>query len=171
MRYKSCLQSGGLVCPGNDPHHWRKPNPPPSASTTPTSTGHVVGVCSEKNQGWAEGGLPQVGWMYIDNTFWRSSHSMCLQDAWLQPVEKHVLGPVMSTSITSSESERSYLLCSSEHAFQALGGGGTDSSSCLQLGYVGMQFMSKATRNPNEIWSVVFWERTAALTQSGRDTE
>lgn len=47
LRYKSCLQSGGLVCPDSDPRQWKKPNPPPAASTPPASTGHVVGVCSE----------------------------------------------------------------------------------------------------------------------------
>lgn len=58
-----------------------------------------------------------------------------------------------------------------EHAFQGLRGSCTDSSCCLQLGYVGMQFMSKATRNPNKIWSVVFWKWTAAVTQPGWNTE
>lgn len=89
-----------------------------------------------------------------------------------QCLEKHVLGRVMSTNLASlEESERLYLLCGSEHAFQGLKGSCTDTSCCLQLGYVGMQFVSKATRNPNEIWSVVFWKWTAALAQPGRSTE
>lgn len=42
--------------------------------------------------------------------------------------------------------------------------------SLLQIGYVGMQFMSKATRDLNQIWSMVLWKWPSAA-QSGRDSE
>lgn len=46
----------------------KNPTHPPCIHPA-TSTGPVVSICSEENWGWAEGGLPQVGLMYIDNNF------------------------------------------------------------------------------------------------------
>lgn len=150
--------------------HWLTPG----VTTWPTHQLHQHQVVRmELGLGW--GGLLQ-DWCILTGHFWEARIACacrmlgCSQCS--QCLEKHVLGPVMSTSLTSlDKSKRRYPLCDSEHAFQGLRGHCTDSSCCLQLGYVGMQFMSKATRNPHEIRSVVFWKWTAALTQPGRNPE